>query len=150
MTPLSEADLALLRNARRAVLATTGSDGAARLVPITFAYAGTATEPVLYSPLDEKSKSVSDPRELARVRDIRERPRVSVLVDHWSEDWAELGWLRLRGDARLLEPHEQAAEHADAVALLRAKYTQYSSHALEMRPVIRMAVDDARGWRQAP
>lgn len=150
MSPLSDADVALLRDARRAVLATTAADGAARLVPITFAYAGTATEPVLYSPLDDKAKSVSDPRELARVRDIDERPRVSILVDHWSEDWTDLAWLRLQGSARLLEPHEEAAEHARAVALLRAKYTQYSSHALELRPVIRIAVEAARGWRQTP
>lgn len=148
MSPLSDADVALLRDARRAVLATTASDGAARLVPITFAYAGTAHEPVLYSPLDDKSKSVGDPRDLARVRDIAARSRVSVLVDHWSEDWKELSWLRLHGNARLLEPHDETAEHAPAVALLRQKYAQYASHALEVRPLIRIAIDHARGWRQ--
>lgn len=150
MTPLSQADLMLLRNARRAVLATTAGNGSARLVPITFACAGTAREPVLYSPLDDKSKSLSDPRLLARVRDIAERPRVSVLVDQWSEDWAELGWLRLHGDARLLEPRDESAEHSGAVALLRQKYAQYAAHALESRPVIRISVDAARSWRQAP
>src|SRR5687768_8942618 len=98
---LSAAELDLLRAARRAVLATIAPDGRPRLVPIVYAIStvrtGDSKPLVLYSALDEKPKSVADPRDLARVRDVLERPRVSLLVDRWSEDWSELCWLRLEG-----------------------------------------------------
>ena len=140
---LSGRELELLMGARHAVLATLAPDGTARLVPITFAFA----DSVLYTPLDEKPKTVADPRDLARVHDIEQRPRVSVLVDAWDEDWTRLGWLRLAGSARLIEPiGESVSEHARSIRLLRDKYAQYSSHALESRPVVRIALERATSW----
>ena len=151
MEPLTERELRLLRHARRAVLATIAGDGAPRLVPITFAVDVTHGAPLIYTPLDEKPKSVADPRDLARVHDIEARPRVSVLVDEWSEEWTSLGWLRLAGAARVLEPAgESVPEHAVAVRLLRDKYEQYATHALEPRPVIRIEVDRATSWFALP
>jgi PPOX class probable F420-dependent enzyme len=133
------------------VLATIRPDGRPRLVPLAFA-ADLAAEPlVVYSPLDEKPKRVADPHALARVRDIAARPRVGLLVDRWSEDWRELAWLRLDGTARLLEPGgPDATEHARGVRLLRDRYPQYRQQALEQRPLVRIAVERASGWRAAP
>jgi PPOX class probable F420-dependent enzyme len=129
------------------VLATLRPDGRPRLVPITFAFAVTPGGLRLYTPLDEKPKSVADPRRLARVRDILARPSVSVLVDRWSEDWSALAWLRLDGEAVLLEPTvADAAEHARTVALLRARYPQYGGQVLERRPIIRIEVGSLTGW----
>ena len=109
MTPLSARELELLKEARRAVLATLAPDGTPRLVPITYVFA----DGLIYTPLDEKPKTVADPRDLARVHDIEQRPRVSVLVDAWDEDWSQLGWLRLHGNARLIGPDgESVPEHA--------------------------------------
>jgi PPOX class probable F420-dependent enzyme len=115
-------------------------------VPI--AYAASADGSVVYTALDEKPKSVADVRALGRVRDIVARPQVSVLVDRWSEDWNSLGWVRLDGDARLLEPTDPdaAAEHARAVSQLRARYPQYANHRLEALPVIRIAVRLVTEW----
>ena len=147
MKPLSVRELDLLRGARRAVLATIAADGAPRLVPITFV----VENDVIYTPLDEKPKRVTDPRDLARARDIAQRPRVAVLVEDWDEDWTQLGWLRLSGSARLIGPDDESApEHADAVRLLRAKYAQYADHALETRPVIRIAVERTSSWFATP
>jgi PPOX class probable F420-dependent enzyme len=143
LVALSDTQLELLGTARRAVLATVKRDGGARLVPCAFA-ADNRMGVVVYSPLDDKPKSVADPRELGRVRDIRERPSVNLLVDHWDEDWNAIAWLRLDGRAALLEPGDD--EHARAVDLLRARYPQYASHALEARPVIRIEVDNATYW----
>lgn len=146
---LNEADLAVLSEARRAVLATIAPDGRPRLVPIAFAYstAGEPAVPVIYSVLDEKPKSVADPRDLARVRDIRERPRVSVLIDRWDEDWQNLAWLRLDGRARLMEPADPpSGEHSAAIRLLRARYPQYASMAIERRPMIRVTVERITRW----
>ena len=147
MEPLTAAQLELVRSARRAVLATIAPDGSPRLVPITFAIDVATDSLLLYSALDEKPKSVTDPRHLARARDIADRPRVTVLIDRWSEDWPDLAWVRLQGTARLVGPDQQdGTEHAHAIGLLRAKYPQYSGHALERRPVIRVEVERATAW----
>lgn len=104
-------------------------------------------EVIVYSALDDKPKTVANPRDLARVRDIVARPRVTLLVDRWSEDWTQLSWLRLDAIATLLEPTDMTfAEHSRAVGLLRARYPQYATHRLEARPILRFAVQAARGW----
>jgi PPOX class probable F420-dependent enzyme len=147
VTPLTEAQRALLTNSRRAVLGTASPDGRPRLVPVAFAVAETGDELTVYSALDEKPKTVSDPRDLARVRDIRARPRVSLLVDEWHEDWTRLRWLRLDGDATLLEPDiEAATEHAAAAEALRQKYPQYSGQRLESLPIVRIRVHNVAAW----
>ena len=141
-TALAAADIELLRACRRATLATIAADGRARLVPITYAFDETAW--VIYSALDEKPKVVADPRDLARVRDIAARPRVTLLVDRWSEDWTQLAWLRLEGEAKILE--RGSDEHARAVDLLRARYEQYADQALEQRPMLRISLTRAVSW----
>lgn len=147
MATLSPAQRELLDAARRGVLATIAPDGRPRLVPLAFAFAVAAGGPVIYSALDEKPKSVANPRDLARVRDIVARPRVSMLVDRWSEDWSELAWLRLDGRASVLEPTDSpASEHASAVRLLRARYSQYAGQALQQRPIVRIEVERVIGW----
>ena len=153
---MDDETLAFIDSCRRAVLATTASDGRPRLVPICFAIAragsraGAPDEPaplVLYSPLDEKPKRSPDVRRLARVRDIIARPHVSLLFDRWSEDWSELGWVRVDGDATLLEPDgETAGEHDAAVLLLRARYPQYATQRIDRLPMIRVVLRDHRRW----
>jgi PPOX class probable F420-dependent enzyme len=126
---------------------TLAADGRARPVPIAYAFDDAPEGLVVYSALDEKRKTVADPRALARVRDVAARPRVAVLVDRWDEDWARLAWVRLEGTATVLEPtDESAAQHAHAVSLLRARYPQYATQALEARPIIKIAVERVSGW----
>jgi PPOX class probable F420-dependent enzyme len=139
-----------LAEARRAVLATTDPTGRPRLVPICFVVASdpVTAAPVLHTPLDEKPKRTTDPRRLARVRDIAARPWVSILVDRWSEDWAELAWLRAYGEAVVLEPGDPSSvdERSTAIGALRAKYPQYADHDLEARPLIRIVLTGAVAW----
>lgn len=135
---------------RRAVLATTDRKGRPRLVPICHV-AREADDrlerPVLYTPIDEKPKRSTDPMELARVRDLMDNPEVVVLVDRWDEDWSRLGWLRVDGTARIIQPDGgDRGEHALAIAALRAKYRQYVAHRLEDRPIIRIEILRARAW----
>jgi PPOX class probable F420-dependent enzyme len=147
---LTSDEAAFVGAARRAILATTSPEGSPRLVPVCLVLGeglDRLGRPHLYSPLDEKPKASTDPHRLARVQDLLVLPAVTLIVDRWSEDWAQLGWIRLGGRAILLEPqpHERE-EHAAAVAALRAKYPQYGSHALEERPIIRMTIDRVRSW----
>jgi PPOX class probable F420-dependent enzyme len=135
---------AFLAAARRAVLATIRPDGRPRLVPICFVLHG--VRPILYTPIDEKPKTVDDPADLARLRDIAADPRVSVLVDRWDEDWERLAWLRCHGTAAVLEPQDRRTERRSAVAALRAKYPQYGSHHLEARPMIRIEIERTTSW----
>ena len=151
MRPLTPAEQHLLDAARQAVLATIDPAGRPRLVPICYVTLEVAVGIVgttLYTPLDAKPKRVADPHRLARVRDIVARPEVSVLVDHWDEDWSRLGWVRLDGQAELLEPDSETAraERATVIAALRAKYSQYADHDLETRPLIRVTLTDASSW----
>lgn len=147
---LTSAQRDLLAGARRAILATIAPDGRPRLVPVCFWPAerpDAAGRLLLYSPLDAKPKRRADPHRLARVRDLRARPEVSLIVDVWAEDWSQLAWLRLEGTAELLEPDRPpSVEHADAVVGLCDRYPQYRSMRLESRPLIRMALSRAVGW----
>ena len=138
---LTHPERRVLETERRAVLVTVAPDGRPRPVPICFALSEDAA--VLYTPLDEKPKSVDDPRDLARVRDIAADPRVAVLADRWDEDWTRLAWLRAEGRATLLDP---GPEHAAAVAALRATYPQYATHRLDDRPLIRIEIDRVTTW----
>ena len=138
---LSPAQRTFVADARRATLATLDPAGRPRLVPICFVL--DPESDVLYTPLDDKPKRSDDPMRLARVRDIAERPAVGVLVDRWDEDWSRLAWVRLDGEARLIDAHEAPAGTIDA---LRGKYPQYASHRLEDRPLIAVSILGATSW----
>jgi PPOX class probable F420-dependent enzyme len=87
------------------------------VVPICFAAEGRA----IYHAIDAKPKG--RPAEaLRRVRNIMENPRVSLLVDHYEEDWRRLWFVLVRGRARVLR---QGAARARGLELLRRKYPQY-------------------------
>ena len=131
---------AFVEVARRATLATIADDGRPRLVPVCFVIAGD----LAWIPIDEKPKRSADPLDLARVRDILARPRVTLLVDRWDEDWTRLGWVRLEGTAEIVDPG--VAGLADVRTALRAKYPQYRSHDLGGRPTIRIAIERVVSW----
>jgi PPOX class probable F420-dependent enzyme len=127
---------ALLDQARTATLATIGATGRARLVPVCFVLEGD----VIATPIDEKAKRLPDPMSLGRIRDIQARPEVTLLVERWSEDWAELAWVRIEGRATVVP------STPIVVDALRAKYPQYASHDLEARPMIEVAIDRVTSW----
>lgn len=141
---LATAERVFLADARRAVLATIAGDGRPRLVPICFVL--DPRRPVVWTPLDEKPKAVDDVVHLARVRDILADPRVTILVDRWDEDWARLAWLRCHGNASVVEPVNRAAERETAIAALQTKYSQYATHQLDVRPLVRIEIERTTGW----
>lgn len=120
-------------------LATIAADGRAHLVPIVFARAHGA----LWSPIDGKPKSAA---KLARVRDVERDARVSMLLDHYDDDWKQLWWIRVEGRASLV------AGDAGAEAALRAKYPQYATTPLyRAEPLLlRIAVETMSSWTATP
>ncbi len=94
---LTDDQASFVSEARTATLGTIAENGRPRLVPICFVLEGE----VLYTPIDEKPKQATDPRSLARIRDIERRADVTLLIDRWDEDWDHLAWLRIEGRARL-------------------------------------------------
>jgi PPOX class probable F420-dependent enzyme len=125
--------------ARVATLATTDPDGRPHLVPIVFALEGDT----LYSAVDRKPKRS---RTLRRIENARVRPDVTVLVDHYDDDWSRLWWIRLRGRARVLDEGE---ERAHALGLLAAKYPQYVAEPPD-GPVLAVDVTETRDWESSP
>jgi PPOX class probable F420-dependent enzyme len=127
-----------LTRARVARLATTDPDGRPHLVPIVFAIDGDT----LYSVVDRKPKRS---RRLRRIENARARPEVTILVDHYEDDWEHLWWIRLRGRARILVEGE---ERERAIALLTEKYPQYRIERPD-GPVLAVDVTEIRDWSAA-
>lgn len=134
---LTEPQREFVNRARVARLATADAKGAPHLVPVCFVVDGAT----LYITVDEKPKRTDIP--LKRIRNIRENPAVAVTIDRWDEDWSRLAWVMLRGRAEVLE---DGAEHARAQALLREKYPQYRTMAIEGLPVIALRIGRVLGW----
>ena len=119
-------------------LATADASGRPHVIPVCFAYDGE----YLYSVLDAKPKRGALTG-LRRVRNILENPQVSLVIDHYDEDWSKLWYLLVHGRAELIEGGPATAQ---AIALLRSKYPQYRRMALADNPVIRITPERATGW----
>ena len=104
-------------------------------MPIAFAL----ERDTLYSAVDRKPKRSTT---LRRIENARARPDVTILVDHYDDDWSRLWWIRLRGRARVLDEGE---ERERALALLAAKYPQYVAERPE-GPVLAVDVTEIREW----
>ena len=128
-----------LETARVGRLATADGDGRPHAVPVCFALC----EERIVSPIDEKPKD-NAPSSVQRIRNIEGNPYVALVVDHYSEEWSQLGWLLLRGQASGLDPGHD--DHPTAVATLRGKYEQYADHALEDRPIVQIAPGSVQTW----
>src|SRR5215212_1850001 len=131
--------LAFLQAQRAGRLATAAGDGAPHVIPVCYACDGVS----VYIALDAKPKRVA-PERLRRIRNILENPRVALVVDHYSDDWSQLAYLLIQGNAALIHPGE--AEHSRAVTLLRERYVQYLSMPIEQQPVIAIRPAKVVAW----
>ncbi len=71
---------AMFAESRVAMLATAGPDAVPHVVPVVFA----VHDDVVYTAVDAKRKSTQRLRRLANIED---NPHVSMLADHYDEDW---------------------------------------------------------------
>jgi len=111
---LPESVRALFERERRGVLTTLDPDGSGHSVPMVYVVTGNE----IVSPIDHKPKTG---RVLARVRNIERDDRVTILVDHWDEDWTRLAWVMVRAHA-VIDPDASP----EVVLLLNARYHQYA------------------------
>jgi PPOX class probable F420-dependent enzyme len=117
-------------------LATVSSDVRPHVVPCCFALVGD----VIYSAVDAKPKSTLALRRLAN---LAAHPAACLLVDHYDVDWAQLWWVRVDGEGRILA---EGDERAVAIDHLTAKYAPY----VDAPPPGPVVAIDVVGWRAWP
>ena len=131
-------DRSRVEQARVARLATVRPDGSPHLVVVTFALSGDT----VVTAVDDKPKRT---QQLQRLRNLQERPAATLLVDHYDEDWSQLWWVRLDGDAQIVRDEPRRTE---ALVPLVAKYEHYRT-ASPRGPVILFTVRSAASWSAA-
>jgi len=94
----------------------------------------------VWTAVDAKPKST---RSLRRLANIESNPRVSMLVDHYQDDWSALWWVRVDGDARVVSVDTDNGRVA--LSALAAKYAQYAAQA-PLGPLIHIAVGNWTSW----
>jgi len=123
-------------------LATAGADGAPHVVPVCYAL----DDEAVYFVADAKPKRRA-PRELQRLKNLRENARAALVVDDYDEDWSRLAWVLVRGTTSfVVDP----TAHAAALRLLRTRYAQYEVMPLDdsMRhPMVRIDPVRVVMWR---
>ena len=116
-------------------LGTADAQGRPHVVVVTFAVDGDT----VYTAVDQKPKSS---RNLKRLRNVTENPRVTMLADHYSDQWDELWWVRADGLAAILDDLRQMA---GPLRLLANRYWQYRD-APPAGPVLAVTVERWSGW----
>lgn len=121
--------------ARVARLATVTPAGRPHLVPCCFVLVGDD----VYSAVDAKPKATMA---LRRLDNLRAHPDAALLIDHYSDDWSTLWWVRADGAGRVVEA---GAERDAAIAHLARKYPIYETDP-PPGAVIAIHVRTWRGW----
>ncbi len=119
-------------------LGTADSQGRPHVVVVTFAVDGDT----IYTAVDQKPKSSIM---LKRLRNVGENPMVTMLADHYSDDWETLWWVRADGRAAILADQRQMAA---PLRLLVDRYWQYRQ-APPTGPVLAVTVERWTGWSGA-
>jgi PPOX class probable F420-dependent enzyme len=139
--PIPPTVAGFITSARVGRLATADAGGQPMVVPICYAFDGRA----LYSAVDAKPKQ-APPEGLKRIRNLRENPRVSIVIDEYEEDWTRLRYVIIQGRAELLT---EGAQFTHGVDLLLAKYAQYGQIGLprERGLMIRVTPSRVSAWQ---
>jgi PPOX class probable F420-dependent enzyme len=80
--------------------------------------------------------------ELQRVRNLGADPRCTLLVEHYSDDWAELWWVRVSGSATQCP----SDDFDEASALLADRHPQYGAPG-SITTVMVLTPTALIGWR---
>jgi PPOX class probable F420-dependent enzyme len=130
----------LLETERVGHLGLIDDDGRPRVLPVTFALVGEK----IWSAVDDKPKQVPG-ADLARVRWLRARPRSTLTVDHYADDWSRLAWVQLLGETTIVA----VAGHEPVVEALSARYQPYRERS-PRGPLLRLDPERCVWWRAEP
>ena len=139
---LTERERQFINKQRVARLATSDASGHPTAVPVCYACDGER----FFIALDEKPKSV-DAHKLKRVRNIEARHEASLLIDQYADDWSQLGYVLIHGQAEIITSDHPL--HARALVLVRERYVQYRTMQLEILPVIVITPERISSWGPA-
>jgi PPOX class probable F420-dependent enzyme len=115
-------------------MATVSPTGRPHLVPVTFAVVGGT----IWSAVDDlKPKSG---KVLQRLANLTSNATVSLLVDHYEDDWSELWWVRADGTGSVVRSLPLSALEA-----LCQRYPQYAARP-PAGPGIAVAVERWASW----
>ncbi|MGH8913740.1 MAG: TIGR03668 family PPOX class F420-dependent oxidoreductase [Acidimicrobiia bacterium] len=124
-----------LTSARVGRFASVTGDGRPHLVAVTFA----VVDDSVVHMIDDKPKTTS---RLQRLKNVEQRPRASLLVDHYEDDWSALWWIRVDGRTSV-ETEGEAWERARVA--LGEKYPRYRISP-PAGPAIFLALDRITHW----
>ncbi len=127
--------LTRLSAARVARFATNHPDTGPHIVPITFTVVGRAAVHMV----DGKPKTT---HRLKRLANLEANPRASLLVDHYTDEWDRLWWVRVDGATSVFD---SGPEWEIAKAALADKYAQYEATPPE-GPAIYLSIDQVSSW----
>lgn len=128
-----------LREARIARLATASATGAPHVVPFCFAVVTADGTDRIVTAVDQKPKTTTALRRLAN---IAENPQVSLVADHYADDWSQLWWVRVDGVADVVTDPSEREQYLDDLA---AKYPQYVADR-PAGPVVMIVPTAVRTW----
>lgn len=120
------------------VLATVHRDRGVDAVPVVFALDGRR----ILVPIDTiKPKRTTD---LQRTRNLRADPRCALLVEHYSEDWEDLWWVRVHARGSVCPPEAlDTARH-----VLADRHPRYSVEG-SVASVLVLDPETFSGWAAA-
>jgi PPOX class probable F420-dependent enzyme len=117
------------------ILGTVHPDRGVDLVPVVAAIDGD----VVWIPID--TVKPKGPTRLQRLVNIERDPRVTLLAEHYDDDWSQLWWVRANGRAHEADPDElERARHA-----LADRYPAYADPA-SLATAIAVTVEHWSGW----
>ena len=112
-TKLTGAAAEFVRWARVSRVATASADGVPHAVPVCHVLAG---QKLYFGSGNDGTK----------IRNLKANPRITVIVDEYSDHWSSLKGAMIQGRARLIE---RGPEFTGARARLYEKYPQYQKEA---------------------
>lgn len=124
----------MFASADRAILGTTDAARGVHLVPVVYT---PVDQGRIVIAIDAKPKRT---RQLRRLENIDRDERVSLIADHYADDWSKLWWVRVDGVATVVDQIDDVVN-----SLHRERYPQVAGHVLG--PWIDIAVSAVSGWR---
>ena len=138
MSILTDDQRRFLETQRAGRFATCDATGQPHVLPVCYGVDGDTA----YFSIDRKPKR-GDPFSLKRLRNIRDNPRVALVVDHYEEDWQRLAWVMLQGSAQVMT---EGTAYADAQRDLCRRYPQLGGMDIRGLPLVMISIDKVLDW----